>query len=73
MEMPEAPVWGLRAGERLAKEAAGKLQRAKLCEPEIAGAQARMYLCILLARLKPCPCYKAPRAEFSAACKAQVE
>jgi hypothetical protein len=34
----------------------------------LAGAEARIILLISLARLKPCPCYKALGLSFFAAC-----
>ena len=36
-----------------------------------AACKARLILLALSARLKPCPCYKAPWLRFSAACEAQ--
>jgi hypothetical protein len=37
-----------------------------------AGAKARLILLALLARLKPCRCYRASRLSFSASCKARL-
>jgi hypothetical protein len=35
-----------------------------LWKDELAGAEARLILLSLLARLKPCPCYEATAADF---------
>src|SRR5580704_4818087 len=35
----------------------------------MAGAKARLILLTLSARLKPCPCYRAPKLTFSASCE----
>jgi hypothetical protein len=53
---------------RLRKKAERK---ANLAKDGSAGAKARLILLALSARLKPCPCYKAPWLSFSAACKAR--
>ncbi|MGB6830025.1 MAG: hypothetical protein WBE41_18400, partial [Terracidiphilus sp.] len=51
------------------------VERSNFVIVDAAGAKAPIILKALLARLKPCPCYKAcfecAWASFSAACKAQ--
>jgi len=47
-------------------------RKANLAKDGLAGAKALFILLTLSARLKPCPCYKAPRLSFPAACKAQL-
>jgi len=52
--------------KQLAEKSEGKAKSAK---GGLAGAEARLVLLTLLARLKPCRCYKAARLSFSASCK----
>jgi hypothetical protein len=44
-------------------------QKVNLSKGGLAGAEARLILLIVSARLKPCPYYKALRLSFSAGCK----
>jgi hypothetical protein len=44
-------------------------RKANPAKDGIAGAKARLILPTLLARLKPCRCYKAVRMSFSASCE----
>jgi hypothetical protein len=49
----------------MGKEAAEKGRtKIEFGKAWLAGAEARIILLILLARLKPCPCYKAASAGF---------
>ena len=47
-------------------------QKANVAKDGVAAAKAQLILLPLSARLKPCPCYKAPLVTFSAACKAEL-
>ena len=51
----------LQGLNRLRKKPERKANSAK---DGLAGAKARLILLALSARLKPCPCYKAPCVEF---------